>query len=233
MLFRSGGGAVSLFSGDDLAPRAKIALGRDPDNVRVDADGKRVYVGYATGALAVIDAEKLTKLSDVPLPAHPEGFQLYPADGRIFVNVPSAGGQIAVIDAAAGKQVGSWKLPNAGGNFPMAVDPQAGQLLVVTRSPAKLFVLDARSGGAVEEFDTCGDADDVFVDGKRDRYYVACGEGTVDIYEFEEQTFRRNRVKTAPGARTALFVPELDRLFVAVRATGDEPAAVWVFRPTR
>ena len=39
------------------------------------------------------------------------------------------------------------------------------------------------------------------------------------------------RLPTAPGARTALFVPELDRLFLAVRATGDEAAAVWVFRP--
>ena len=33
------------------------------------------------------------------------------------------------------------------------------------------------------------------------------------------------------SARTALFVPELDRLFVAVRAGSNEPAAIWVFRP--
>jgi hypothetical protein len=34
------------------------------------------------------------------------------------------------------------------------------------------------------------------------------------------------------GARTSLFVPELDRLYVAVRASGAEPAAIWVFKPT-
>jgi len=28
-----------------------------------------------------------------------------------------------------------------------------------------------------------------------------------------------------------LFVPELDRLFVAVRAAGPEPAAIWIFKP--
>jgi hypothetical protein len=39
------------------------------------------------------------------------------------------------------------------------------------------------------------------------------------------------RVPTASGARTSLFVPELDRLFVAVRAASNEPAAIWVFRP--
>lgn len=36
---------------------------------------------------------------------------------------------------------------------------------------------------------------------------------------------------TAPGARTALFVPELDRLFLAVRARDQEPAAIWVYHP--
>jgi hypothetical protein len=39
------------------------------------------------------------------------------------------------------------------------------------------------------------------------------------------------RIPTIPGARTALFVPERDRLYLAVRASGSEGAAVWVFRP--
>jgi len=39
-------------------------------------------------------------------------------------------------------------------------------------------------------------------------------------------------VQTASGARTSLFVPELDRLFVAVRGGWRESAALWVFRPT-
>jgi hypothetical protein len=35
-----------------------------------------------------------------------------------------------------------------------------------------------------------------------------------------------------PGARTSLFVPELDRLLLAVRAEAEQPASIWVFRPT-
>ena len=34
-----------------------------------------------------------------------------------------------------------------------------------------------------------------------------------------------------PGARTSLFVPDLDRLYVAVRAHAKDPAAIWVLRP--
>jgi hypothetical protein len=40
------------------------------------------------------------------------------------------------------------------------------------------------------------------------------------------------RIRTAPGARTSLFVPELDRLFVARRAgPAGQEAAILVFRP--
>ena len=74
-------------------------------------------------------------------------------------------------------------------------------------------------------------ADDVFVDRKHRRVYVSCGEGVVDVLESGAGYRRLARVSTAPGARTSLFVPELDRLFVAVRAVSSEPAAIWVFRP--
>jgi hypothetical protein len=43
---------------------------------------------------------------------------------------------------------------------------------------------------------------------------------------------RLARVPTVSGARTSLFVPELDRLFLAVRARSDDPAAIWVLRPS-
>jgi len=94
------------------------------------------------------------------------------------------------------------------------------------------MALSSQDGHVAAKIDTCGDADDVFVDRKRHRIYVSCGEGVVDVLESGEAGYRRlARVSTAPGARTSLFVPELDRLFVAVRAVSSEPAAIWVFRP--
>jgi hypothetical protein len=77
----------------------------------------------------------------------------------------------------------------------------------------------------------------VFVDSTRHRVYVSCyvscGEGLVDVFEQGGEGYQRlARVPTIPGARTFLFVLELDRLFVAVRARWNEPAVIWVFRPT-
>jgi hypothetical protein len=92
--------------------------------------------------------------------------------------------------------------------------------------------LSSQDGHVAAKAETCSDADDVFVDRKRRRVYVTCGEGVVDELEPGEAGYRRvARVPAVPGARTSLFVPELDRLFVAVRAASNEPAAIWVFRP--
>jgi hypothetical protein len=94
------------------------------------------------------------------------------------------------------------------------------------------MALSSQDGHVVAQAETCGDADDVFVDRKRRRVYVSCGQGVVDVLELVEAGYRRlARVPTVSGARTSLFVPELDRLFVAVRAGSNEPAAIWVFRP--
>jgi hypothetical protein len=55
----------------------------------------------------------------------------------------------------------------------------------------------------------------------------------VDVLDSASSTYLRlARIATVPGARTSLFVPGIDRLFVAARAILDHPSAVWVFRPT-
>ncbi len=226
-----GDGSVRLFSGDDYRPGGAIALGSDADNVRVDEAAGEVVVGYGKGGLAIIDPKQRAKVAEISLKAHPEGFQIDHAAHRIYVNVPNAR-EVAVVDRTLGRQVASWALPGASSNFPMALDPDGGQVIVVARSPAKLFVLAGDSGGAAAALDTCGDADDVFLHEKRRRMYVGCGSGAVDVIELSEGAYYGiARVPTVSGARTSLFVPQLDRLFVAVRAGGAEPAAIWVFRP--
>jgi DNA-binding beta-propeller fold protein YncE len=228
----AGDGTVRRYRGADLSPLGTLKLGDDADNVRVDSRTSQVIVGYGSGALAVLDAASGTKAAGIRLAAHPESFQLEPNGSRIFVNVPDAK-QIAVVDRATAKQVAQWGMPDAGANFPMAIDDTGDRLAVVYRKPSRLAVFDTRTGSVVAHLPTCGDADDVFFDAERRRLYVTCGEGAVDVVQQQADTYRElGRVPTIAGARTSLFVPSLDRLFVAVRATGSERAALWVFRPS-
>ena len=104
---------------------------------------------------------------------------------------------------------------------------------MVYRSPARLVLLDSASGMVRANQETCGDADDVFFDARRQRIYVSCGSGSVDVFQGDGGVYRlAARIATRSGARTSLFVPELDRLFVAQRAglLGSK-AALLVFRP--
>jgi hypothetical protein len=114
----------------------------------------------------------------------------------------------------------------------MAIDPDGHRVLVGFRSPPTLMALSTQDRHVKAKVTTCADADDVFVDAKRRRGYVSCGEGVVDVFAADAAGYRRlAQVLTVSGARTSLFVPELDRLYLAVRARSNEPAAIWVFRP--
>jgi len=221
-------GSVLLFRGPDYAAAGRIDLGDDADNIRVDAEANRVYVGYGAGALAVIDPAAARKVADISLPAHPESFQLDRKRNRIYVNLPDAR-MIAVANLES-KRVTGWPMHAGSGNFPMTLRDDAEQVIAVFRRPARLGVFAMADGHEVAAPESCGDADDVFHDARRNRVYVSCGEGFVDV--FDADGYRRiAHIRTVAGARTALFVPEIDRLLLAVRGKGREPAAIWVFRP--
>ncbi|UWU81559.1 hypothetical protein N2603_42775 [Bradyrhizobium huanghuaihaiense] len=227
----AGDGSVRLFEGNDFRPAGQIELGSDADNIRIDPASNWIFIGYGSGALAIIDPATHSKIGDIPVKAHPEAFQIDPDTSQIFVNVPDAHG-IAVVDRASQQQIGEWPVSDRGANFPMALDQIRGRVLVIFRAPAELGVFSMTDGKLVATIETCGDADDVFVDPKRDRVYVSCGAGFLDVLEPKDATYRRiSRIPTISGARTSLFVPELDRLLVAARARGEAPAAVWVFQP--
>jgi DNA-binding beta-propeller fold protein YncE len=231
-----GDGTLRRYKGEDLSPVGEpLKLGDDADNVRIAAGGDRIVVGYSEqgGALAILDAASARKLAEIPVPVHPESFQLERAGTRAFVNLPKAR-QVGVVDMAAGKQIGSWSWDEGRDNFPMALDEEAARLFVVYRRPAMLVVFDTQSGTLLAKLPTVGDADDVFVDAKRRRIYITGGEGAVAVIgeAADRRSYRElGRVPTRAGARTGLFVSDLDRLFVAARAQGNAPAALWVLRP--
>lgn len=224
-------GSVRVFSGADFKALGSIALGKDADNVRVDAVARRVIVGHGDGALAIIDPATRTRVSDVQLDGHPEGFQLDSGGNYVYVNVPAAR-QIVVVSLEANRALAAWSTGRVLGNYPLAIDSKKSRVLSVFRNPARLQAYDPRTGQMTSESDVCADADDVFVDSSRERIYVVCGEGFVEVLDSSGDALTpRGRLATRQGARTGLFLPDVDRLIVAVRASSAEPAALWILRP--
>jgi DNA-binding beta-propeller fold protein YncE len=222
------GAGAQIIDAADFDPVRTIALGDDSDNVRYDAAARRVYVGYGSGALAAIDPADGRITGRVALKGHPESFQLETAGPRIYVNVPSAE-QIVVVDRQGMRVAATWPVTTAKANYPMALDEEGKRLFVGCRRPAVVLVYDIASGTQAASFPIVGDTDDMFFDAARKRLYVIGGEGFVDVFSTEGSYNRLARIPTAAGARTALFVKQQSRLYVAVPHRGSQHAAVQIF----
>jgi|SRR5882672_578815 len=224
-----GDGSCRFYDGATDKQTKIVDCKGDADNVRYDAAAKRVYVGYGSGGLAVIDPEKGVKVGDIKLDGHPESFQLETKGTRIFVNVPGSA-HIAVADREKGAVVAKWKL-SAQSNFPMALDEEGHRLFVGCRTPSRLLVFDTGSGKEVATVECSGDTDDVFYDAPSKRVFVSCGAGFLDVFDAMGPTPKRTgKVSTAAGARTCLYVAELGKLYLAVPHRGSQPSEVRVYK---
>jgi DNA-binding beta-propeller fold protein YncE len=222
-------GSCRIYNAGSFQLLQTIAYGDDADNIRFDTQARQVYIGYGSGALGVLDLNG-NKLGEIKLDAHPESFQLERSGARIFVNLPDSR-KIAVVDRKKKSIVGQWETGGALANFPMALDETDHRLFIVCRRPAMLVVLNTDSGAVVAKIPTVADSDDVFYDATRKRIYASGGEGAIAVLDQQDSDHYREvaRIPTVKGARTSLFVPELGRLFLAVRKQGAEDAAIRVY----
>ena len=225
------GGVCKIYDGKSFQKISELNFKDDADNVRYDDATKKIYVGFGSGGIAIVNAADGKQIGSIKLSAHPEAFELEKNGKRIFVNVPNSR-HVAMIDREKGVVVATWKTDLAFGNFPMALDEANHRLFVGCRLPSKLVVLNTESSNIVAKIDISGDPDEVFYDSKRHCIYAICGAGKIDIIEqTDPDTYRiSTKVDTAAGARTGLFVSKHDALFVAVPHRGSQKAEVRAYR---
>jgi DNA-binding beta-propeller fold protein YncE len=224
-------GIFKIYDAKSFQEITELNFKDDADNVRYDDTTKKIYVGFGSGGIGIVNAADSKEVGSIKLAAHPEAFELEKHGSRIFVNVPNAR-HLAVIDRDQSKVIATWKTDGAFGNFPMALDETNHRLFVGCRLPSRLVVLNTQSGDVVTSINISGDPDDVFYDSKRHRIYGICGAGKIDIIEQASANGYKTlaKVDTAAGARTGLFVPEQDTLFVAVPHRGSQQAEIRAYR---
>jgi hypothetical protein len=221
------GGRCKIFDGKSFQRLDELNLSDDADNVRYDEASRKIYVGFGSGGIAVINAQDGKQTGSIKLPSHPEAFELEKHGNRIFVNVPKAR-QVVVIDRDKGQVVATWKTDLAFANFPMALDEANHRLFIGCRLPSRLVVLNTDAGDVVSKIEISGDADELFYDSKSHRIYAVCGAGKIDIIEQADANNYKvaTEIDTASGARTGLFLPERDELCVAVPYRGSQQAEI-------
>jgi hypothetical protein len=229
-------GKLYIYDGASFDLMTSIDFGDDVDNLRYDAASKRVYVGYGdeeAGAIGVVDATSNKRLDeDFKLGAHPESFQLASSGPDIYVNLPDLK-QIAVVNRQT-RAITRWPL-TLESNFPMALDETDHRLFVVTRAPARLAVVDTKSGHIVATLPCVQNSDDVYYDSARKRVYVPGGEGYISVFQQKDIDQYELIAKTpsAVGARTAAYFGKgrkgFELFYVAVPARADRSAEVLIY----
>lgn len=223
----AGDGTLNIYDGGSFAKAGSIALSGDADNLRYDAATKLLYVGFGSGGIAAVNTTSNAVVFTKALPAHPESFQVEATGRAIYVNVPPTNLLVA-FEKTTGASLSNRTM--AGSNFPMALDEANQRLLIATRNPPELRVLDIStpSLASVANLTIAADADDVFVDAAHRLVYVSCGQGTLEVIRQVDPNHYSvmQTIPTGQGARTSLFVPEIGELFVAVPSTGGNAAEV-------
>ena len=221
------GGICKVYDGKSFQQISELNFKDDADNIRYDQTKKKIYVGFGSGGIAIVNAADGKQIGSIKLSAHPEAFELEKNGRRIFVNVPNSR-HVAVIDRDKGEVIATWQTDLAFGNFPMALDEANHRLFVGCRLPSKLIVLNTDSGNVIAKIEISGDPDEIFYDSKYHRIYTLCGAGKINILDqIDPNTYAvSTKIDTKDGARTGLFVPERQALFVAIPHRGSQDAEI-------
>ena len=236
-----GAGAVKIFNGADYQLLKTVQLKPNADGIQYDPEQKFLYVenggrdaGEDYSLLSIIDTTKGEKVGDIRIDADElEALVVDPSSSRLYVNLPDRNA-IAVIDKDKRAVVATWPITKGSTNMAIGLDVAQHRLYVGCRSSdvrGTIVVIDTQTGKELDALAIGGWVDYLAFDGKRNRIYASCGVG--EVYTYEEQKDGSYRelpaIDTAVMAKTALYSPELDQMFVAVPHLGGTIAQVRVF----
>lgn len=162
--------------------------------------------------------------------SHVEAMAIEQHGDNLYINV-SDKNAIAVVDKNKGAIVAWWPFKEAEQNAAFAFDGRNHRPFDVARKPGTLVVLDTADGRTVASFKAPERADQVVWDEANRRIYVTGGDGFIGVYE-QVDADRYNdlgRIPSAPGAKTAIVMPSLNRLYLAA-SPGEAPTGGAVLR---
>lgn len=231
---------IKILDYDSLKLISRVALTIDADPVVYDPASKFLYVVNGgreaktpTCLISVVDTTTGTKLADMKLDTNRlESMAIEKSGPRLFVNMTGIN-SIGVVDREKRAVVQTWPVTAAKENVPLQYDEATHRLFLATRKPSKLVVVNADNGKEVANLDVAEYVDDLAYDAAHHRLYVPGGGGSGAVTVVEQRGADDYKVMatvpTKPGAKTARFVPELNKYYVGVPAKDGQPAQILVF----
>jgi len=230
--------AVKVYDSDTYEPVSEIKVSIDADSIAYDPATSHLYVVNGGreahtpySLISVIDTNAPKKLRDIQINSnHVEALVLEKSGPRLFCNITGQNA-VGVLDRNKNSLSATWSLPSGDkANVAMALDESNHRLFVATRNPGKLVVLDSDSGKTIADLPAVGMVDDAAYDATHKRIYLA-GDGYLDVFEQKDADHYSllGRVQGGFRAKTGIFVPELNRYYLAVPHHEGKDAEVRVY----
>jgi DNA-binding beta-propeller fold protein YncE len=187
--------------------------------------------------LAIVDTKLGTHVGDISVRgSHIEQIALEEHGERLFVGVVSRK-EIGIVDRKKRIQVGAWRVPGLAAPYALALDETGHRLFVSVHKPDQLLILNSDTGELVSALPSPAGSDDIYYDAARKRVYVSAGvgnqtEGYITVYQqlYQDRYREMTRISTGSASATSLFVPELNRYYVAVQANQNKSPQLQVYK---
>ena len=231
-------GTVKLVDGQTYQIIDTITLPPGVDSAEYNPVTKEFYVESRgpdpkadTHTVSIIDTDNFKYTGDIVLPGKRSEAMVFDRAGKtMYINLTN---EVGVVDLSSRRLSATWPVPNAHVQNAMALDEPNHRLFIATRNPPILFVYDTESGKVVASYPCVGVNDDMTFDAKRKRIYIT-GDGATSVFEQRDADHYEHLTDVPTGyrAKTSLYVPELNRLYINVSGgdKADAPVAMQIYQ---
>jgi aminopeptidase N/DNA-binding beta-propeller fold protein YncE len=208
--------SMTVFDLDSLGTLGTVAVpGDNPDAIVYEPKTRRVFTfnGRSRDA-TVFDANSLTVLGSLAMPDKPE-FAVADGEGRVYVNIESAPGQLLLIDARRLAILETWTLTGCDRPTGLAID-RTRHRLFSTCSNGVLVITDGQSGAQLARVAIGSAPDAAAFDDASGTVFSSNGEGNLTVVrEVSSGVYAAfDPVPTQRGARTMAMDPDSHRIFL-------------------
>ena len=213
-------GTASIFDLDTLKVIANVPTGLKPDGVLWEPFSKTVLtMNGADNSITMIDVAQQKAIATIPLPGRPET-AVSDGKGKVFVNLEDKA-QIAEVDVAARKVLGTWDLAGCTEPTGLAIDIEHARLFPACHN-GFLIVVDANTGKNIQKLAIGLGVDAAAFDPGIHAVFTSNKEGSISIVEQVDADTYRNleTVKTLVGAKTMTLDPARHLVYTVANQNG-------------
>jgi DNA-binding beta-propeller fold protein YncE len=236
-------GAVKVFDGDDFRLLKTIPVAVGANGATYEPATHLLYVnnggrdaGLDHSFVSAIDTQSSEKVADIRIDGlFLEASVIDPATRRMYLDVEDKN-SIAILDLKTREVIGNWPIRHSHHNMPMAFDADHKRLYVGCRDAdmhGSIAIVELSSGKEIDTLPIGGWVDSIYYDAKRQRIYSSVGVGHLETYQWlsSGKYQKLDLMDTAVMAKTSIYSPDLDRMFVSVPHLGSTPAQILEFKP--